>query len=106
MTDVSIAERTHSDDYVSDGESPVNLDVIRHAVAAWRAGTLAQSVAKMSPRQARFSTWSDVEVPDGSPHTELFENKPMMTPYQRLARSPSATPLAASDPITPFSLPL
>jgi len=64
MTDVPIAGRPNPDDYVSDGESPVNLDVIRHAVAAWRAGTLAQSVAKMSPRQARFSTWSDVEVPD------------------------------------------
>ncbi|HEX4178771.1 MAG TPA: hypothetical protein VHY57_10045, partial [Rhizomicrobium sp.] len=33
------------------------------------------------------------------------ENKSTMTPYQKLFRSPSATPRASSDPITPSSLP-
>src|ERR1700692_2768970 len=42
---------------------------------------------------------------DESHHAEPPENKSTMTAYQKLSRSPSATPRASSDPITPSSLP-
>jgi methylmalonyl-CoA mutase N-terminal domain/subunit len=58
------ADSDASPDYASDGESPADLDTIRAAAAAWRAGPLARSVAKVPPRLPRFSTWSDVDVPD------------------------------------------
>ncbi len=52
--------------YTSEGESPgaSDLEALRAATAAWRAGTVARSEAKMPPRQPRFTTWSDIEVPD------------------------------------------
>jgi methylmalonyl-CoA mutase N-terminal domain/subunit len=48
----------------SDGEFPGELEALRKAAAAWRAGTLARSEAKMPPRKPRFTTWSDVDLPD------------------------------------------
>src|SRR5580698_9102735 len=50
-------------------------------------------------------TWSDAAPQDESHRAEPPENKSTMTPYQKLSRSPSPTPRAASDPITPSSLP-
>ncbi|HZU84506.1 MAG TPA: methylmalonyl-CoA mutase family protein [Polyangiaceae bacterium] len=50
--------------YSADGESPGDLDAIRAAAAEWRKGPVAGALAKTPPRKARFSTWSDLEVPD------------------------------------------
>jgi methylmalonyl-CoA mutase N-terminal domain/subunit len=52
---------THSN---GDGEVPGDLAALRAATVAWRRGTVASSVAKLPPRKPRFSTWSDVDVPD------------------------------------------
>jgi methylmalonyl-CoA mutase N-terminal domain/subunit len=48
------------------GESPgdASLAAIRDAVATWRAGTHAASVAKMPERKKSFETWSGIPVPD------------------------------------------
>jgi methylmalonyl-CoA mutase N-terminal domain/subunit len=50
------------------GESPAlgaeELDRLRRDLATWRAGAVADATAKLPPRLARFSTWSDIEVPD------------------------------------------
>ena len=50
--------------YAHEGESPGDLEAIRHAVAEWRARTSLAAGAHASPRKARFSTWGDLEVPD------------------------------------------
>jgi methylmalonyl-CoA mutase N-terminal domain/subunit len=48
-------------EYTSEGESPADADVIRRAALDWRA----KLSAKAGPaRKARFSTWSDLDVPD------------------------------------------
>ncbi|MEZ4263978.1 MAG: methylmalonyl-CoA mutase family protein [Polyangiaceae bacterium] len=52
---------THAD---ANGEIPGDIAALRDAVAAWRAGPLAKSTAKVPPRAERFTTWSDLEVPD------------------------------------------
>jgi methylmalonyl-CoA mutase N-terminal domain/subunit len=64
MVHTFTADSDASGDYASGGESPADLETIRAAAAAWRAGALARSVAKVPPRLPRFSTWSDVDVPD------------------------------------------
>src|SRR5215469_12084985 len=51
-------------DFSGDGESPGDLKAIREAAAAWRTGAAARAVSKLPPRKARFSTWSDLAVPD------------------------------------------
>ncbi len=51
-------------EFTADGESPSDLDTIRTAAAEWRAKAVARAEAKMPARKARFSTWSDVDVPD------------------------------------------
>jgi methylmalonyl-CoA mutase N-terminal domain/subunit len=56
--------RAPSEPYAADGESPGDLDAIRKAVAAWRAKAVAEAEAKVPPRRQRFSTWSDLDVPD------------------------------------------
>jgi methylmalonyl-CoA mutase N-terminal domain/subunit len=50
--------------YSADGESPGDLEAIRRATAAWRARAVTAAEARVPPRKARFSTWSDAEVPD------------------------------------------
>ncbi len=50
-------------EYTADGESPSDVRAIREAALHWRATTLAKAEAKMPPRKARFSTWSDLDVP-------------------------------------------
>src|SRR6185369_6558286 len=53
---------------MQEGEAPVldgeELDRLRRDLAAWRSGPVAEASRKFPPRLARFSTWSDVEVPD------------------------------------------
>jgi methylmalonyl-CoA mutase N-terminal domain/subunit len=51
-------------EYTAEGESPGDVDAIRKAAAEWRARTVARAEAKMPPRKPRFTTWSDLEVPD------------------------------------------
>ncbi len=48
----------------SEGEWPGELGAIRAAVDAWRKGTLAKTTQKMPPRKERFTTWSDLPLPD------------------------------------------
>jgi len=51
-------------EYTAEGESPGDVDAIRKAAAEWRTRTVARAEAKMPPRKPRFSTWSDLDVPD------------------------------------------
>jgi methylmalonyl-CoA mutase N-terminal domain/subunit len=46
------------------GEVPADVAAIREARARWEAGAVAKIVAKSPLRQPRFTTLSDVEVPD------------------------------------------
>jgi methylmalonyl-CoA mutase N-terminal domain/subunit len=48
----------------AQGDVPADVASLRAAVEAWRKGPVAQSVAKMPPRKRRYSTWSDLEMPD------------------------------------------
>ncbi|MGH7281370.1 MAG: methylmalonyl-CoA mutase family protein, partial [Polyangiaceae bacterium] len=50
--------------YASNGESPADLEALKKAVSSWRQGAVAKANAKVPPRKERFSTWSDLEVPD------------------------------------------
>src|SRR3954462_402370 len=52
------------DAFSSGGDVPGDLAALRAATKAWRDGALKKSTAKMPERQARFSTWSDMDVPD------------------------------------------
>ena len=52
------------DVYASDGEAPADVATLRAATQAWRKEMVAKAEAKMPPRHSRFSTWSDIEVPD------------------------------------------
>lgn len=40
------------------------LEALRRAVAAWRAGPVAEASARFPPRSERFTTWSGIDVPD------------------------------------------
>jgi methylmalonyl-CoA mutase N-terminal domain/subunit len=52
----------------AQGEAPAlgadELDGLRQQLAAWRAGPVAEASVKIPPRLPRFTTWSDVDVPD------------------------------------------
>ncbi len=50
--------------YTIDGEVPGDIAAIAAAKAAWREGSVAQASGRHPLRKARFSTWSDLEVPD------------------------------------------
>src|SRR5262245_21578057 len=54
--------------FVADGESPAlessELAELGRAVAAWRAGPVAESYKKLPARAPRFTTWSGIEVPE------------------------------------------
>src|SRR5579862_9236411 len=52
------------DAYSADGETPGDLEGIRRAAREWRERVAAPSAGRVPPRKARFSTWSDAEVPD------------------------------------------
>jgi methylmalonyl-CoA mutase N-terminal domain/subunit len=49
--------------YSAEGEEPADLDAIRKAAAEWRSVSVPRAEARIPPRKARFSTWSDLEVP-------------------------------------------
>ncbi len=57
-------EAPQQDDYAGQGEVPAGLAEIAAAKAAWRKNDVARSEAKMPPRRERFSTWSDMDMPD------------------------------------------
>ncbi|MDF2693005.1 MAG: methylmalonyl-CoA mutase [Labilithrix sp.] len=50
--------------FTAEGDVPGDLAALREATKAWRDGALKKSVTKMPERKARFSTWSDMDVPD------------------------------------------
>lgn len=50
--------------FTAEGDVPGDLAALRAATNAWREGAVKKSTAKMPERKARFSTWSDLEVPD------------------------------------------
>ena len=52
------------DTFSSGGEAPADVATLRAAKEAWRKNVVAPSEAKMPPRQARFATWSDLELGD------------------------------------------
>src|SRR5580658_8820480 len=51
-------------DYAHDGEVPGDTEALRRAVAEWRARALSPDGPNATARKSRFSTWSDLEVPD------------------------------------------
>jgi methylmalonyl-CoA mutase, N-terminal domain len=51
-------------EYTQDGETPGDVEAIRKAVEAWRKGPVAKAEGKMPPRKPRFTTWSDIDLPD------------------------------------------
>ncbi len=51
-------------EYTQDGETPGDVEAIRKAVEAWRKGPVAKAEAKMPARKPRFTTWSDLDLPD------------------------------------------
>ncbi len=59
---------TPSTDHASDGESlgldSTGLDTLRRDLKAWRAGPVAKTLQRLPARKERFSTWSDLELPD------------------------------------------
>jgi methylmalonyl-CoA mutase N-terminal domain/subunit len=50
-------------EYTADGEAPGDLETLRAAADDWRKNDVARAEARVPPRQARFSTWSDLDVP-------------------------------------------
>lgn len=71
------------------GEVPADVAAIREARARWEAGAVAKVVAKSPLRQAKFTTLSDLEVPDvvtpGDLHVDYLRdlNLPGEFPYTR-----------------------
>src|SRR5258708_8060803 len=53
-----------ANEYGGEGESPGGIEDIRDGVRDWRTTVVAQTERKVPPRKARFSTWSDLDVPD------------------------------------------
>ena len=70
----------------------------------WKRGESLKAIGRAFGKQSS-SIYFLVAPQDESHRAEPPENKSTMTPYQKLSRSPSATPRASSDPITPSSLP-
>ena len=62
------APQAPADTFTSSGEVPaVDAAALRRAKDEWRRRAVAPAEAKVPSRRARFSTWSDVEVPDPDP---------------------------------------
>ena len=59
---------TQAMDHASGGEAlgldSKGLDALREQIAAWRDGPVATTTARMPLRRERFTTWSDVDLPD------------------------------------------
>jgi methylmalonyl-CoA mutase N-terminal domain/subunit len=60
----SAIDRGAAQEYSAEGESPGDLNAIRQAALEWRARTTANAPATIPARKPRFSTWSDLDVPD------------------------------------------
>jgi methylmalonyl-CoA mutase N-terminal domain/subunit len=60
----SAGDRGAEPAYAGEGESPGDLEDIRKATLEWRAKTVASAQATLPLRRSRFSTWSDLDVPD------------------------------------------
>src|ERR1700683_173573 len=61
---LGVSKAPAAQEYTSDGESPGDLAAIRKAAAEWRSKTVARSHAHRPAPKPRFSTWSDLELPD------------------------------------------
>jgi methylmalonyl-CoA mutase, N-terminal domain len=61
---VSAAERDAASAYIHEGEAPADTDALRRAVAEWRTLAASAQGPNAAPRKGRFSTWSDLAVPD------------------------------------------
>jgi methylmalonyl-CoA mutase N-terminal domain/subunit len=63
-----IPSRNGTEEEATAGEAPaldaVEIEQLRRDMVAWRAGPVAEATSKVPARLARFSTWSDIEVPD------------------------------------------
>jgi methylmalonyl-CoA mutase N-terminal domain/subunit len=70
------------------GLDAAGLAALRAEVAAWRAGPVAESEKKMPPREAHFTTWSGLEVPD------------VVTPAEQSIRYGEALGLPGEYPFT------
>src|SRR3954447_10101957 len=83
---------SHDSHAEGNGESlgldAAGLAALRAEVAAWRAGPVAASEKKMPPREARFTTWSGLDVPD------------LVTPAEQPVRYGEALGLPGEYPFT------
>ena len=50
-------------EYAAEGETPGDIETLRQAAAHWRDTVVAKAEARVPPRRARFSTWSNMDVP-------------------------------------------
>jgi methylmalonyl-CoA mutase N-terminal domain/subunit len=50
-------------EYTAEGDTPGDLESLRQAAAHWREHVVAGAETRVPPRLARFSTWSDMDVP-------------------------------------------
>jgi hypothetical protein len=77
----------------------------RHCLGrALRTGSSALNRCPRAPT-ALMPALSAAAAQDECPRAGPLGNRSTMTAYQKLVQSPSATPLASSDPITQSSLP-
>ena len=96
--------RGHIRDMISIRERPASVE--DRAVPAAPGSRAAPQCCAISPRVpiASGPASSDADPGDGSRPAATPDSKSTMTAYQTPVQSPSATPHAASDPITPFSV--
>src|SRR5579859_5980294 len=62
--EASLAHGGTAEPFAAEGESPGDLAAFRAAAAAWRAQKVAAAEVRVPPRRDRFTTWSDLDVPD------------------------------------------
>ena len=60
---VMVVDTGPAEAFAGEGESPDDVEAIRRAAVRWRANAVAKAEAKAPPRKARFTTWSDMDVP-------------------------------------------
>ncbi len=87
------ADGATSGDHASGGESlgldAGGLEGLRKQLETWRAQTVAKTLQRMPARKERFTTWSDVDLPDvatpleGSVRHERDLGLPGQYPYTR-----------------------
>ena len=65
---VESGEHSFQQDYAPGGEvpglDPAQLSQLKSELARWRQGPVLAAQQKIPPRRKRFTTWSDIEVPD------------------------------------------